>query len=279
MAYRKEEREKNKKILLATLNYLLENHSMSIVFDDYSPSKEWYLNEIKKTELDIEKSRSKQIEDRLNMHISFLRGRYDLGLNPYIKLHTGYDIDIFERYKADVVHILPKRYIDDNDVYRIEYYLRAYEMQPEEQENVAVLKALLATHQAKVDRWMKLGDTITEEIHFITNGKDGREISEAELLELRKEWLMYEETAPNGLFKLSVQISGKGEYALTYVNISLPGGAGSIYAASGEKLPMKVYWKDDHNVIIETKEEYKSHSMYKQVRSYDQLVKIEYRFV
>jgi len=281
MAYRKEEREKNKKILLATLNYLLENHSMSIVFDDYSPSKEWYLSEIKKTELDIEKSRSKQIKDRLNMHISFLRGRYDLGLNPYIKLHTGYDIDIFERYKTDIVPILPKRYIDGNDVYRIENYLKAYETQPEEQENVAVLKALLAAHQAKVDRWMNLEDTdtVTEEVHFITQGKKSWTLNEAEYLAMQREWLLYEVVAPNGLFKLSVQISGKGEYALTYVNISLPGGAGSIYTASGEKLPIKVYWKDDHNVIIETKEEYKSHSMYKQVRSYDELVKIEYRFV
>lgn len=277
MAYRKEEREKNKKILLATLNYLLENHSIDMVFDDYSPSRQWYLEEIKKTELDIEKSQSKQIENRLNMHISLLRGRYDLGLKPYIKLHTGYDIDIFEKYKANILPILPKRYIDGNDVYRIENYLKAYETKPEEQENVALLKALLAAHQAKMDRWMNLKDIITEEISIVTQGN--RIISEAELLESRKKWLLYEEVAPNGLFKLSVQISGKGEYALTYVNISLPGGVGSTYTARGEKLPIKVYWKDDHNVIIETKKEYESLSMYKQVRSYDELVKIEYHFV
>lgn len=279
MAYPKEEREKNKRILVATLNYLLENHSIDMVLDEYSPSKQWYLEEIKKTELDIEKSRSKQIENRLNMHISLLRGRFDLGLNPYIKLHTGYDIDIFEKFKADIMPILPKRYIDGNDVSLIENYLKAYETQPEEQENVALLKVLLAAHQAKVNRWMKLEGIITEEIHFVVQGKKSWTFNEAEYLEMQKEWLLYEEVAPNGLFKLSVQISGKGQHAITYVNITLPGGVGGIYTVKGEKLPIKVYWKDDHKVIIETKKEYEKLSMYKQVRSYDELVKIEYRFV
>lgn len=99
MAYTKEERERNKSILLATLNYLLAYHSQDMVFDDYSPSQQWYLSDLAQTERDIKNSRSKQIERRLNMHISLLRHRYDQGYNAYIKANTGYDIDIFKAIK------------------------------------------------------------------------------------------------------------------------------------------------------------------------------------
>lgn len=77
MAYSKEERERNKSILVATLNYLLEYHAQDIVFDDYSPSKQFYLHELKQTELDIQKSQSRKIEKRLNSRISLLRHRFD----------------------------------------------------------------------------------------------------------------------------------------------------------------------------------------------------------
>lgn len=279
MAFSKEEREKNKKILVATLNYLLENHAGDMVFDDYSPSEEWYLSDMRRTEQDIEKSRSKQIKRRLDMHISLLRHRYDLGLNSYIKLHTGYDIDIFENLKADVMPIVARRNIGYNDVDIVENYLKAYEMQPEEQENVALLKTLLAAHEARINKLMNEEDLIIEEFHCIIQGKKSWTLNADEYREMKREWLLYEEVAPNGQFKLSVQISGKGQYALTYVNITLPGGVGSIYTARGEKLPIKVYWHNDHHVIVETKKEYENLSMYQQVSSYGEVVKVEYRFV
>lgn len=73
MAYPKEEREKNKSLLLATLNYLLEYHSADLVFDDYSPSRELYKDELRKTELDIQKYRSQQIKKRLDRHTALLK--------------------------------------------------------------------------------------------------------------------------------------------------------------------------------------------------------------
>ncbi|TCC93629.1 hypothetical protein EZ428_02340 [Pedobacter frigiditerrae] len=278
MAYTKEEREKNKSILLATLNYLLEYHSGDMVFDDYSPSKDWYLGDIKKTELDIKKYRSKQIKRRLDMHISLLRHHYDQGLNNYIKENTGYNIDIFEEFKINVMPIISKGRIVDNDVYLIENYLKAYGTHPEEQENVDLLKGLLAKRETEISRLKALGGLITIEGYSVVQGKNSWTMNAIDYHKLSKKWLLCEEIAPNGFCKLSVQISGKGEHALTYVNISLRGGVGGVYGAKGEKLPIKVYWKDDHNVIIETKKEYKSIFRYKQVSSYGELVKIEYRF-
>ncbi|MGF1923028.1 MAG: hypothetical protein ACQUHE_02520 [Bacteroidia bacterium] len=271
MAFTKEEREKNKSVLLATLNYLLEYHSNDMVFDDYSPSRLWYLEELRKTEFDIQKYRSNQIKRRLDMHIALLRSKFDQGLNNYVKEHTGYEIDIFEAYKARVMPMVSRGYIGDNDVYLIEDYLSAYEANPAEQERVAVLKDLLAKREARINELT----SISEETFYWISGTAGT-LSEAEHLKWMSKWLLYEQIAPNGVFKLSVQISGRGEDALTYVNITLGGGTGPIYGARGEKLPIKAYWKDDHHVVIETSSQYAHQWMYKQVSSYGELVKIAY---
>ncbi len=277
MTFSKEERERNKKLLLTTLNYLLEYHSGDMVFDDYSPSKQWYLDELRKTDSDIKNSRSAQIKRRLDMHIGLLKYCYDLGLNSYIKENTGYDIDIFEEFKAAVVPIISKGSIENNDVYPVEKYLRAYETHPDQLGNVRLLKALLAEREAEIIR-RRSGETIIiKKAEFFTHA-NGKTISPTEHQRFMDSWLMYEVIAPNGLYKLSIQISGTGEYALTYVNISLHGGTGGVYGAKGKKLPIKAYWKDDDHVIIETKNEYEPFFSYQQVSSYGDVVKIEYRF-
>lgn len=264
MALTKEEREKNKTILLATLNYLLEYHSGDLVFDDYSPSKQWFLHDIKQTETDIKNYRSKQIQRRLEKHIMLLKYKFDLGLNQYIRENTEYNIDIFEQFKTDVLPVIAKRKIEENNSYPVENYLKAYGAHPGEQENVSLLKVLMAEREAEKKKRAEHAEEISVTFSFGGTGK--------------QHWLLQEEIAPNGVFKLSVQFSGKEEYALTYIVISLPGGSGCIYGARGYKLPIKAYWKDDHTVMIETKKEYEETSAYKQVSSYGEVVKIEYKF-
>lgn len=265
MALTKEQREKNKTILLATLNYLLEYHSGDMVFDGYSPSKQWFLQDIRQTEFDIKNYRAKAIQRRLDQHIMLLKYKFDLGLNQYIKDNTVYDIDIFEQFKTDVLPVISRGKIEDNDTYPVEKYLKAYGAHPGEQENVCLLKTLLAKREAEKRKRAELTEQIT--VTFSVGGKG------------KHRWLLSEALAPNGVFKLSVQFSGKDENALTYVNISLPGGNGGIYIIRGYKLPIKAYWKDDHTVLIETKREYESSCAYQQVTSYGEQFNIEYRFV
>lgn len=278
MTYTKAEREKDKSILLSTLQYLLEYHSGDMVFDDYSPSKVWYLAELEKTEADIQKYRSEPIKKRLNMHLDLLRNRFDQGLNNYIKENTGYVIDIYEDYRAAAMPLLSAGSIGSQDKSKIENYLKAYGTQPAEQENVAILKALLAKHLDEINSIKTNGKTFTREIILISEGKGFKEITSAQLQKLNEKWLLYQEIAPDGIRKLTVQISGKADHALTYVNISLSGGEGCIFGARGEKLPIKVYWKDNQHIVIETKKEYETPIRYKQVSSYGELVTIEYIF-
>lgn len=281
MAYSKEEKEKNQIILLATLNYLLENHTVAMIFDDYSPSKQWYLQDLEQTKLDIQNSQSKQIKKRLEMHILFLKSRFDLGFNTYIKENTPYEIDIFETHKIDVIPVLEKGTIDQNDVYLIENYLKAYSEVAGEQKNVSVLKHLLTKYEVCLSEFLNSEDVITEKYHSIVQGKKNWTVKDEGydqlFREINKDWLIDVETAPNGVYKLQVQFSGKGDYALTYVVILLEGNSGTIYVAQGEKLPIRAYWKDNHTVVIETKSEYQYREKYQQVKSYDEVFKIEYK--
>ncbi len=263
LAFTKEEIKRNKSILLATLNYLLEYHSEDLVLDGYSPSRQWYLSEISQTGLDIGKSRSQRIKRRLEMHLSLLRYRFDLGLNAYIRAHTGYELDLFSEYKVEVMPIIARGSITGNDVYLIENYLKAYGTDPLEKRSVAFLEKLTASYKAKIQRLGAIEIVVT-----VTSDP----------LSQRK-WLLYEETAPNGIFNLSVRISGKGAQAQTYVHIALPGGEAGIYGAMGEQLPIKAHWKNDHCIVIDTKENYKTAFKYSRVDSYANGVSIEYRFI
>jgi hypothetical protein len=281
MAYTKEETEKNKVILLAILNYLLKNHTSNLVFDDYSPSGEWYLQELRQTELDIHKSRSAQIKKRLEKHILMFSEKLDVGLNKYIKENTPYEIDVFEKYKTDIKPILEKATIDHNDVYLVEKYLKVYSDIPEELQNVIILKDLLINYEASLAEFISSEDEATEKFYGFTRGNRSWTVDEAgyEQLykEINKDWLLDEKMSPDGISRIQVQFSGKGEYALTYVVIAIKGGSGTVYCAKGEKLPINAYWEDDHTVIIETKSEYQYHEKYQQVRSYDEIFKIEYK--
>lgn len=280
MAFSKEERERNKILLIATLNYLLEYHSQDMVFDDYSPSKQCYLQQLKQAELDIKNSRSQRIKRRLDLHTAILRSKFDQGYNKYIKENTSYEIDIFEQFKSDVLPIIKKEKIDDRDVYVVENFLKAYAFNSDEQDNVDILKNLQAKREAYLNNLAQGEELITESYHVIIQGKKSWTVADKDYEQFYKEhskdWLLEEIIAPNGVNKLLIQHSGKGEHALTYVVIELKAGSGTIYGALGEKLPLKTYWKDDNTVVVKTKREYKILDKYNQVSSYGDIVKIEY---
>lgn len=280
MAFSKEERERNKILLIATLNYLLEYHSQDMVFDDYRPSKQWYLQELNQAELDIKNSRSQRIKRRLDLHNSLLKSRFDQGYNDYIKSNTAYKIDLFEQFKADVLPIIKKGSINDNDVYLVENYFKAYSTNPNEQDNISILKNLQEKRETYLNDLCKDCEVINESYHLIIQGKKSWTVADEDYEQFYKEnsknWLLEEVVAPNGIDKLLLQHSGKGDHALTYIIIELKGVSGSIYGALGEKLPIKTYWKDDRTVVVETKKEYQFLNKHNQVSSYGDIVKIEY---
>ena len=258
MTINKLEREHNKAVLLAVLNYLLKYHSVDMVFDGYSPSKEWFLNEIRQTELDIINYRSKTIKRRLNIHLMQLRNKYDLKVNTYIRENTDYDVDIYAEYKTQALSIILKGHIENNDIYVIERYIKAYGADQQEQERITILNGLLAEYETKF-KWEVNPDAI---IYSDVVNDSANEI-----------------ISPNGNSSLNVQFNRKGSEALTYVNISLKGGTGAICGFKGERLPIKAYWESEYHVIIECNQEYNILFKYSQVSSYGETIIIKYQFV
>lgn len=283
MTITKAERERNSRLLVATLNYLLAHHAHDLVYDDeYSPSKNWYLQEMAQTEKDIESYKHKAIKKRLDLHTSMLRHRYDQGLNTYLKAHTGYAFDLFEAYKNEIIPLLAKSKIDGNDVYPIEKYLKAYGAVPEERQNVAILKALLAKHQAKMARLANRSDVITESFYLVTEGSKSHTLNEAQYQEYvkknQKKWLLSETTSPNGRNTLFVKFNGRGEQALTYVSVKIGEHEGPVFSINAEKLPINAYWKNDGLVVIESSATYEVIHKYSKISSYGEVVHIEYQF-
>jgi hypothetical protein len=269
LTFDKKDREKNKAILIAVLNYLLEYHSDDMVFDDFSPSKNWYLSDLRQTELDIIKSRSNNIKRRLDKHIGLLRNRYDLRINNYVNENTGYEIDIYEEYKTQILSIILKGHIADNDTYPAERYLKAYRADPQEHERINLLKVLLKEREVKLIGATDPDGSSNHEVIFISVGNSN--VND-------KNWLLYDTMSPDGNNKLSVQFNGKGITSITYVDISLKGGTGAICTFQGEKLPIKAYWKSDSHIIIEHEKEYTVMSKYNVVSSYGEKVIIEYQY-
>jgi hypothetical protein len=269
LTFDKKEREKNKAILLAVLNYLLEYHSDDIIFDDFSPSKQRYLSELRQTEFDILNYRSNKIKRRLDIHLMLLRNKYDLQVSTYIRENTDYDIDIYEEYKTQILHVILKGQIEDNDIYPVERYLKAYRADPQEHERINLLKVLLREREVKLSGATDPDGSSNHEVIFISVGNSN--VND-------KNWLLYDIMSPDGNNKLSVQFNGKGITSITYVDISLKGGTGAICMFQGEKLPIKAYWKSDSHIIIEHEKEYTVMSKYNVVSSYGEKVIIEYQY-
>jgi hypothetical protein len=60
------------------------------------------------------------------------------------------------------------------------------------------------------------------------------------------------------------------------VSVEFPKASGAVYALSGHCPNVKAWWKDNSTIVIETKKEYTKNAQHKQVRSFDDIISIEY---
>jgi hypothetical protein len=82
--------------------------------------------------------------------------------------------------------------------------------------------------------------------------------------------------SPDGKRKLRVCQWSKGRYASTYVTILFETCSGCIYGTDGLHPDVKAFWKDNHTIIIETKKDYEAGTRCSEVRSFDDVIAIEY---
>ncbi|RZK54945.1 MAG: hypothetical protein EOO87_09100 [Pedobacter sp.] len=268
--------EKQRTIIIATIDYLILQQSGSIVFDDFDPVKLHFEQERTKTEKYFAQRRLDKLEQMLAKLIKGLQHRIDLKFDQYIKNETGYDIDIFEDLRNRANEIILKKEISSqqelNDISLMVHYQQEIS---EDKKPVEQLFLLISEYRESIG--FKGDKNKTTEV--ITTTEKGEIIEIKTVLSTGPKPKLLEEDesiSPDGKRKVTVNRWSDGENASTYVLIIFPTASGVVYGLNGILTGVTAYWEDNHHIVIETKENYEANTKYSQVSSFDDVIKISY---
>jgi len=269
------ELQRHREILIATIDYLKVLHGESFVLDDEKHIEEYYEAQKTRVEKYYNQRRLDKLQQKLTSLVETLHDDLDQKFSAYIKERTGYNMDLFGDLKKRVEIILSKSQIDNDkegrDIGTILHQLIETSSSPDE---IARLQSLLLQYHHK-NKKKKYGHSevvsieekdgiIIETIDFTTGPKPKHNT---------EQWV----PSPDGKRKLRIAQWSDGKQASTYVAIHFANGAsGAVYGLNGICPDVKAWWKDNSTIIIETRKEYNANQQHKQVRSYDDVIAIEY---
>ena len=272
------ELQRHRAILLATLDYLEEHLGGSFVYDQHDPVTDYYQQQKIQTEKYFTQRRLDRLQQRLASLTKGLQNKDALAFTTYIKEKTGYDIDIFEDLRKHVAAIIAQNEIRSpkelNDIGTMFQY---FHETSEKGEEVEKLKSLLADYsKRKNDSSRKKKNEYSEVISRVE--KEGvEEVTVKFSNGLRpKHFKEQEAISPDGKRRLRVVQWSDGKDASTYVAVEFPTASGAVYGLSGIYPDVKAWWKDNSTIVIETNSEYTAHSQNREVRSFDDVISIEY---
>jgi hypothetical protein len=294
----KKELDKYKTLLLVTLDYLLKHYVGSMVFDQWDPSVDHYMQEKQKTEQDYQNAHLETLQLRLNNWIRYLRDRIDLNFESYIKYQTGYEVDIFKQLPRNVASIVSRGKLkNDEESQSIALMIKIYQNRSFANENLEMLVDLVDEFAKNKSTSKTIDQEESSKVKYaivqvapplpgiessirVETSDTSQVITEEEFAKLQRDnGLLFEQHSPDHQWRrILTWTNSLDENALTEVTIVLKGGSGCIYCAKGSSLPIRAHWKDNSTVVIETEEEYTTHTKYSTVSSYEDIVKIEYIF-
>jgi hypothetical protein len=263
---------------LATLDYLEERLGGSFVYDQYDPVTEYYQQQKVQTEKYFKQRRLDRLQQRLASLTKGLQNKADVAFTLYIKEKTGCDIDIFEDLRKRVDSIIAQNEIrNQKELNDIGTMLHFYHETSADGEEVEKLKALLTNYseQSQTTSLKRKGE-YSEVVSRV--GKDGIEEVTVKISTgpKPKHYEEQEATSPDGKRKLRVTQWRDGKHASTYVAVEFPSASGAVYGTSGICPDVQAWWKDNSSIVIETKKEYTANTQHRQVRSFDDVISIEY---
>ena len=144
------ELQKYRELILATLDYHLENNEMQIKTADFD-SKEYYIRLKIDTEEQFKKGRLTRLKqwfrDLTGMHIETC----DLNFNKYLQGKTNYDIDIFKSYYQRVDKVIEKGKITtDNQFYDIRIMVdQLCQTLPIDNKKIEILNRILSKYELR----------------------------------------------------------------------------------------------------------------------------------
>lgn len=263
---------------MATLNYLEQHLGGSFVYDQYDPVTEYYQQQKIQTEKYFKQRRLDRLQQRLASLTKGIQNRADLAFAPYIKEKTGYDIDIVDDLRNRVSAIIGQNEIrgqkELNDIGTMLHYFHETSVNGEEVEKLKSLLTDYSKHTNEISGKRK--GEYSEVISRVE--KDGIEEVTVRISTGPKPKHFEEQEArsPDGNRKLRVMQWSDGKHASTYVAVHFPTASGTVYRTSGIRPDIKARWKDNSTIVIETKKEYEANTQNKQVRSFDDVITIEY---
>ena len=182
----------------------------------------------------------------------------DLNFERYIKQKTGYDVDLFSDARKKVKEILKRNKINNSEEARIAYVMeRLFRQFPEEKENADHLDSLVSEHRKQ--EWE----------NYTSKQKQG---SGEPAFKYTPPVTV---SSPNEKFSVNISKSENNRTASVFLNIT-GGGGTTIYSAAGLEISVNAHWKDSHTLVIETKHVAEEDTKHYEVRSFNDVIKIEY---
>lgn len=142
------ELEKFRDLVLATLDYYIDNKEMQIKTDDFD-SVEHFKGLKKQTEEHYQKGRLTKLKQWFRDLTEMQIETGDLKFNKYLKDKTKYDIDIFKSYFERIDKIIEKGEItSDNQFYDINAFVdKLKETDPVDLIKIEILNRLLREYE------------------------------------------------------------------------------------------------------------------------------------
>lgn len=271
------ELQRHRTILLATLDYLEERLGGSIVFDQYDPATEYYQQQKIQTEKYFKQRRLDRLQQRLTSLTKGIQGRADLAFTPYVKEKTGYDIDIFEDLRKRVDAVVAQNEIrSQNELNDVGTMLHFYNETAADGKEAAKLKSLLTSYSKRANEASsKRKGEYSEVVNRVEKDSIEKVTVRISTGPKPKHFKEKEAASPDGKRKLRVVQWGEGKHASTYVAIEFPSASGAVYGISGIH-DVRAFWKDNSTIVIEIPKNHTANTQHKQVRSFDDVVAIEF---
>lgn len=150
------ELEKYRDLVLATLDYYLENKESHIKTADFDSVE--HFNDLKlQTEENFSKGRLTRLKQWFRDLTEMQVETRDLKFNKYLQDKTNYDIDIFKSYNEYVDKIIEKGKItSDNQFYDINSLVdQLCQMEPIDKERIEILNGLLNDYEERKSKKIK----------------------------------------------------------------------------------------------------------------------------
>lgn len=273
------ELEKHRVVVSATLVYLLNHFTGTIVYDNFDLIKDYYEQQKVQASKYFKLRRLDRLKEQLRRLTEGFKHQGNLEFGKYIRESTGYEIDIFAKEINQIEQVLAKQKIDnEEDSQAVRVGLRTNLLVCKGKENI--LNLLLGDFYERKKELYQLSPKnkkVRTEI-IKTVEKDGIITTTVRTSFGPKplHFIEREAFSPDGKRRITVTEWSDGKHPSTNVTIFFDKVSGAIYGANGLYPDVNAFWKDNNTIVVETKKSYVNGLQHRKLQSFDDIILVEY---